>query len=141
MFSYSSPQRPVIILTWADGTVSIDDPHYHNVEGSFQGENLAQYLTALNYDSQPEVPTAIYAACTPKRYANSVDSGRCGKLHECRIEKRKQEIDSSDYINIWYDVYALIVPQVLPTHKQFDPKDIQHENLVTTVFVRIDGLA
>jgi len=112
MYHYAETRRPTLVLTWADGTVRIDDPRDQDVNPL--GEYLNHYHTSKVEPG--DVPTAVYAWCD-----------FCGKMHECKVEKVNQTIDD-EWIWTHYQVEA-IVPDTDFTKK------------ITYLTVRTDGRA
>lgn len=128
MYEYTDPRRRNLVITWADGTVVVDKPS----RTSDDHEPLREYLTSLCYGGiEPgDVPTAIYAHCD-----------FCGRLHECKVhlDQARTHVEN-DWISQYYDVIAMVESLATNPHPM-GGHDVATEELVTTIYVRIDGRA
>lgn len=125
MHSYDDPFRPTLVLIWADGTIRLDE---WNDDPEVDAP-LAAYLHYYNTlpVSPGEVPTAVYAMCK-----------FCGKLHECRIERTREEVQD-DWIWRYYEVIAM-VPSANPIPGPHTPSVISEQRIINLA-IRIDGRA
>lgn len=125
MHDYNDPARPTLVMVYADGEVHLD---LWNDDDEV-AQPLRDYLTYYLTTSQPDpslVPSAIYAMCE-----------FCGKLHECKVVRTHQRIESDEWVWHYYEVVAM-VPTAAPT--SHTPSAIS-EQKICNLAIRLDGRA